>query len=75
MQQATSLGSRLTNVASLGATPVLALPDDPLKMGRDLYRVLFEPYAKEAYETMNEVESWRRTTDQNALQLRQQIGQ
>jgi hypothetical protein len=56
-------------------TPVLALPDDPLKMGNDLYRFLFEPYAKEAYETLNEVDGWRRTTDQNALQLRRQISQ
>lgn len=56
-------------------TPVLALPDGPLTMGNDLYRFLFEPYAKEAYDSLNEVEGWRRTTDQNALQLRKQISQ
>jgi hypothetical protein len=56
-------------------TPVLALPDGPLTMSNDLYRFLFEPYAKEASETINEIESWRRTTDQNALQLRQKISQ
>jgi hypothetical protein len=57
-------------------TSVLALPDDAVKvMGNNLYRTVFEPYAKEAYETINEVDNWRGTTDRNALQLRQQISQ
>jgi hypothetical protein len=57
-------------------TPILALPDDPSKkMGNDLYRFLFEPYAKETYAALNDVENWRRITDRNALQLRQQISQ
>lgn len=56
-------------------TPVLALPDGPLTMGNDLYRFLFEPYAKETYQTVTEIDGWRKTTDQNALQLRRQISQ
>jgi hypothetical protein len=58
-------------------TPILALPpDDPAKkMGNDLYRFLFEPYAKETYAALNDVQSWRFTTDRNALELRKQLSQ
>jgi hypothetical protein len=58
-------------------TPILALPkDDPSKkMGNDLYRFLFEPYAKETYAALNDVQNWRGTTDRNAIELRRQLSQ
>lgn len=57
-------------------TPILALPTDPsMKMGTDLYRFLFEPYAKETYAALNDVQNWRSATGRNALELRKQLSQ
>jgi hypothetical protein len=57
-------------------TPILALPNDPSKkIGNDLYRFLFEPYAKETYAALNDVASWRNATDRNAIELRKQLSQ
>jgi hypothetical protein len=57
-------------------TPILALPNDPSKkMGNDLYRPLFEPYAKETYAALTDIQNWRSQTDRNAIELRKQLSQ